>query len=293
MKVKLWGTRGSVPVPQPIGADKRLSLGGNTPCVEVRVPGCEPLVLDAGMGLHWLGNALLEEGFDLGRGRAHLLLTHTHWGHIQGIPFLTPPMLIPGNHFTFYGCGSSGYSLEELLNIQMDAVYCPVPNAFLDGVGATTRICEIDAGSFSIGPVRITARRVNHVPGIICLGYRLDTESASLAYLPDIEYLEEDHRRQALELAGDVDLLIHDAHFTAAEYQTRRGQGHCCADDAVRLAREAEARHLLLFHHHPDRVDSSCYADTVTSTADGLTVEPACEQTLYVIDKSKVKRKWE
>jgi len=237
----------------PYSADTQ--YGGNTPCVEVETGEGVPLILDGGTGLHWLGDALLKSAFGRGQGTAHLLLTHLHWGHIQGIPFF-PPMLIPGNHFTFYGGGGCGYSLKDLLNAQMTPTFCPVPNAFSDEIGATAEVREIDEGEFSIGRIRVTARRLHHAADTICLGYRLEDGAATLAYLPDVEYLEEAHRLPALDLARSADLLIHDAHFATGEYESCRGRGHSCDRDAVRLAREAGVGHLLLFHYHPDHSDA-------------------------------------
>ena len=286
MIVTLWGTRGTVPTP-PLPGSPLSSLGGNTPCGAGDVDDCEPLILDGGTGLHWLGDALLNGDFGRGLGRAHLLLTHTHWDHIQGIPFF-PPLIVPGNRFTFYGCGSEGRSLAALLDDQMDTVYCPVPNPFSCDVGAHVEISEIGAESFQIGSYQITARFVYHRPDTACLGYRLQHGNAVMTYLPDVEYLEEAQRQPALELARDADLLIHDAHFTTAEYAHRRGQGHCSDGDAVDLARDAGARHLLLFHHHPNRKDDSSYA-TVRTVGNPI-VEVACEGARYLVADDGVRR---
>ena len=279
MRVKLWGTRGSVPT--PVSANS--GYGGNTPCVEVETADNRRLILDGGMGLHWLGRSLLEADFGRGAGEAHLLLSHTHWGHIQGIPFCTPSMLIPGNRFLVYGCGNGHDALDDLLRRQMDTTYCPVPNFFKAGIGAKVEIRELDEGEFEIGTTRIQVRRVNHAPGSICLGYRLDDGTASLAYLPDVEYLEEAHREQALELARDVDLLIHDAYFTTAEYAHCRGQGHACDRDAVDLGSAAGARHLLLFHHHPDHDDDAIDAVVDTYASQDFPVEGAREGAEYFL----------
>ncbi|MEW6754318.1 MAG: MBL fold metallo-hydrolase [Candidatus Latescibacterota bacterium] len=261
----------------PGGSPSR--LGGNTPCVEVLESGCETLILDAGMGLHWLGCDLMGRGFACGAGVAHVLLTHLHWGHIQGIPFF-PPLLVPGNRITFCGGSAPGRPLSELLSLQMDDVYCPVPNALGDDVGAAVSVREIGPGSFTIGAWRVTAARVQHSGP--CLGFRVECGSASLAYLPDVEYLERRHWRPALELAEGADLLIHDAHCTAAEYPASRGHGHCCDRDAVRLARQAGSRHLLLFHHRPERVDPDEYGPALAAAPD-LSVEPAREGAVYAL----------
>ena len=279
MRVKLWGTRGSVPTPEPTNS----GYGGNTPCVEVVTGENQRLILDGGLGLHWLGRSLLKAGFGNGKGQAHILLSHTHWGHIQGIPFCTPTMLIPGNHFTVYGCGTPDDSLADLLRKQMETTYCPVPNFLKAGIGAKIEIREIDEGGFKIGSTSVEVRQVNHAPGTVCLGYRLDDGATSLAYLPDVEYLEDAHRAQALELARGVDLLLHDAHFTTAEYAQQRGQGHACDRDAFEIAREAGARHLLLFHHHPDHGDDAIDAVVSTYADQSIPVQGAREGAEYVL----------
>lgn len=284
MRVTLWGARGTVPVPEAAAAGEDCLaggppgiLGGNTPCVELCAPGGQRLILDAGMGIHWLGVALLANGFGGGEEHAHVLITHAHWGHIQGVPFF-PPMLVPGNRVTFYGRGSCGRSLGELLVAQMDRVYCPVPNALADDVGAIARVRELRGDELEIGPFQITAAPVNHAPGTVCLAYRVACGGAVVAYLPDVEYVTDEHFAAAVELARDADLVLHDAHFTVAEYPAHRGQGHASEADAVRLAEAAGASHLLLFHHHPDRRSASEY--TVPSTVD-LDVAAACEGAAY------------
>ena len=276
MRLRLWGTRGSVATPD--AANSR--YGGNTPCVEVRADDGELLILDAGIGLHWLGDELMADGFGGGKGNGHILLSHTHWGHIQGIPFCLP-MLISGNHFSIYGNGGSADSLADLLLEQMDSYYCPVPNFFDDKIGALLSIQEIDEVEFDIGDTRVTTRRVNHVPDTVCLGFRLENGESTVAYIPDVEYLDEGHREPALALAAQADLLIHDAHHTVSEYADRRGCGHGCDSDAVEIARRAGARRLVLFHHHPDRTDDDIDALVSSRSSCDFPVEAAREGAEY------------
>ena len=276
MRVKLWGTRGSIPTPE--SATSR--YGGNTPCVEILADDGERIILDAGIGLHWLGQRLIEDGFGVGRGEAHLLLTHTHFAHIQGIPFFTPAM-IPGNHFIVYGRGSGDDSLDDLLRKQMDTTYCPVPNFLGGGIGARMELREIDAGDFTIGSTAVSVRLVNHVADAHALGFRLESAGHSMAYLPDVEYLREEDRDAALLLAKGVDLLLHDAHYTGAEYGQMQGRGHCSADDAVAVASDAGAERLLLFHHHPNRSDADIDAMVASFAGSGVSVEGACEGAEY------------
>ena len=279
MHITLWGTRGSVPMPSP----EMARYGGNTPCVGVRTGDGELLILDAGIGLHWLGTDLLGNGFAEG-DQAHILITHTHWGHIQGLPFF-PPMLMGGCRIHLYGSGGNA-SLASVLRRQMERAYCSVPNFFDDHIGATLTVKDIDERAFRIGTTTVTPRRVNHAPGVPTFGFRLDDGSSSMAYIPDVEYLDDAHRRPALELADGVDLLIHDAHHTVAEYETRRGFGHCSDATAVALAREAGVGKILLFHHHPDH-DDHVIDGIVSAHADGdLSVEAAAERTEYLLGPS-------
>lgn len=241
------------------------------------------LILDAGMGLHWLGRLLMEGAFGVGQGQAHLLLSHTHWGHIQGIPFFTP-LLIAGNHFSLYGPGE-GEPLQDAMHQQLHSTYCPVPNFFNDQVGATVQIHEVEEGAFAIGDAQVEVRRVNHTPGVTCFAYRLEAGGRTLAYIPDVEYLDAAQRRPALELARRADLLFHDAHCSAAEY--RPGCGHTSDFQAVALAREAGARRLALFHHHPERSDREIDAAVAAHQELGMAVEGARQGQSYKLGKKK------
>jgi len=165
----------------------------------------------------------------------------------------------------------------------MATYYCPVPAFFSEGVGADLTISDIGEGDFRIGATRVIARRVPHGLACACLGYRLEGDDVSLAYIPDVEYEGEEQRRIGLELARDVDLLLHDAHFTAQEYAGRRGLGHSSDQVAVDIAAEAGARRLLLFHHHPDHTDATIDATVATHRHSATPVEGAREGAEYVL----------
>lgn len=246
MRVTLWGTRGSVA--NPSATTRR--YGGSTPCVEVRGTAGELVILDAGIGLHWLGQKLLGEGFTQG-GEAHVLLSHLHWDHIQGLPFFTP-MLMAGNHIQIYGRTGNGQSLEDALLWQMERAYCPVPNFFEPEIGARLTIHDLEDTPLEIGGIQITTRQIHHGTLDMCLGYRLENEGGSLAYLPDVNYTSPEHLKAAIDLAAGVDLLIHDAHHTLSDTEV---DGHATDADAVRVGEEAGVGRVLLFHHHPDRSD--------------------------------------
>lgn len=274
MKIRLWGTRGSIPVPSSLHG----VYGGNTPCVLIELDPTSILILDSGTGLPALGDALLDSPFGDGDGHGHILVSHTHWAHIQGLPFFKP-FLIAGNRFTFWGRGSQGRSLSELLLSQMSTVYCPVPDFFRDDTGALVDVVELGEGSVQIGHATVVSRELNHAIGTVCLGFRIESGDAAITYLPDVEYLQDDHREPALELARDADLLLHDAHFTHNEYETHRGWGHSSDKHAVEIAREANVRRLMLFHHHPDRTDAEIGDIVDRYRSESFPVEAAREGT--------------
>jgi len=283
MRVTFWGVRGSVPTPGPT----TVHYGGNTSCVEVRADG-QLIILDAGTGLRLLGRQLVAE-FDTQPLELTLLLTHTHWDHIQGLPFFQP-VYQPRNHLRILGYEGARHSLEVVLSGQMASPFFPVR---LREVPANIRIDELKRRSFSIGPVRVRACPANH-PGN-CVGYRLFTSSGSLAFFPDHESHPacgaRAHRkhRKLIEFLRGTDLLIMDTQFDAREYARHAEWGHGCLDDVVALALQAKVKTLVLFHHDPDHDDAkiSQMLDharhlvtarkgklRVEAAREGLTVEP-------------------
>lgn len=258
LRVRFWGTRGSLAKPGP----HTLRHGGNTSCVEVHAEGGEALVLDSGTGIHDLGQTLVAAGRRPVNG--HLLITHTHWDHIQGFPFFTP-LYAPGNTWDVYAPRVPGQSIEDVLAGQMAYTYFPIT---LEQLGATIRYHNIVEESFDVGPVRVSAQYVNHPA--VTVGFRLEAGGATVVYATDHEphapHLvgaappaapahREDGRH--LEFLAGADLLIHDAQFTLAEYPARVGWGHTPAEVAVDYALAAGARQLALFHHDPLRHDDA------------------------------------
>ena len=258
MDVRFWGTRGSVAKPGPT----TLRYGGNTSCVEVRGVDGTLIVLDCGTGAHGLGQALVSAGGP--RCDGHLMITHTHWDHIQGFPFFAP-LFIPGNTWDIYAPGALGQQLERTLAGQMEYNYFPVTLAQL---GASIRFHDLVEGRFAVGAVRITAQYLNHPA--LALGYRLQSGGNVVAYSVDHEPHApnpaarrdgeppghgEDQRH--VEFLADADLVIHDAQYTVEEYPQKTGWGHTPAEWAVDYALAARAKRLALFHHDPLRDDDA------------------------------------
>src|ERR671934_888375 len=172
MYLRFWGTRGSLPKPGPT----TLRYGGNTSCVEVRTAGGTLIVLDCGSGAYGLGQALLAEAS--GPLHGHLLISHTHWDHIQGFPFFAP-LFVPGHVWDIYGPGGLGGRLEETLAGQMEYAYFPIT---LGQLGATVRYHDLVEGRFTLDDVCITTRYLNHPA--LTLGYRLEADGVVLVHAP-------------------------------------------------------------------------------------------------------------
>ena len=250
--VTFWGTRGSIPTP---GAHTA-RYGGNTPCVAVLGAGGHLVILDAGTGIRALGLQLVER--QNGAVKAEILLSHTHWDHIQGLPHFKP-FFAPGNAVRVWGSGQGTTSLEAILRQQMDPTVFPVP---LDALSASLTVQQVEPGEFEIGEFKVRAMKLRH-PGVT-LGYRLTPVAGgpSMAYITDNELGSGGHydtpamwRQEFVRFLADVEVLIHDAMYTPEELANHRGWGHSTFTEAVAVAADAGARRLVLFHHEPEHGD--------------------------------------
>lgn len=255
MRVRFWGTRGSLPKPGP----DTLFYGGNTSCVEVQTTAGTLVIIDCGSGLHGLGQALMAASTPSLKG--YILISHTHWDHIQGIPFFTP-FFISGNEWDVYAPKGIGQSVHDTLAGQMQYAHFPVS---LDQMGAKIRYHELIEGAFQIDDVTVRTRYLNHTA--LTLGFRLEADGSTMVYASDHEpfsrplasgkgdILGQD--RQHCEFLAGADLVIHDAQFTLHEYHTKIGWGHSTVEYAVAMCRAAGAGQLALTHHDPLRTDDA------------------------------------
>ncbi len=253
--VRFWGVRGSIPTPGPATS----FYGGNTSCVEVEADG-ETIILDAGSGIRPLGLSLMARaaGKPL---NLHLIISHTHWDHIQGLPFFIPAY-IPTNHLRVVVYSEVRHDLAHVLAMQMDSAYFPVAMKDLPSHPEV----EEAGDHFNCGPVEVEGFFSNH-PGL-CAGYKLQTSAGTIVYVSDNEL---NFEGQAIHLAAETAdhmherfiatlkgarVLIHDAQYTRAEYKSKLGWGHSAFEDTVQLAGESGVEHLVLFHHDPLRSDA-------------------------------------
>ena len=249
MRITLWGTRGSLATPGP----ETVRYGGNTSCVEVRGADGTLLVLDAGTGIRRLGATV---GLEV--RRVDLLLTHLHMDHIQGLGFFRP-LDQPGQEVHIWGPPSTTLDLRGRLARYLSPPLFPV---LLRDLPCRLTLHDVPPEPFEIGGLRVAAALVCH-PGPT-VGYRITEDTTSIAYLPDHEpalgvrqFPEESNWTSGFDLAAGVDLLVHDAQYTALEYPQRVGWGHSAIPHALRFAAAARVKRLVPFHHDPGHDDAT------------------------------------
>jgi len=300
--IRFWGVRGSIPSP----GKETSGYGGNTSCVEVRV-GDQIIILDAGSGIRRLGQSLMKEISESGLN-VTMLITHTHWDHIQGFPFFVPAYH-PRVNIRILGYEGAVHGLRGALFEQMQTAFFPVG---LNQMATHLTFEEMGDMEFDLGgSVKVRTMYANH-PGI-CLGYRLTTPNGDIVYMPDHEAYErcEVERQKAeketsptgleyarvqdekvIEFLRDAEVVIADSQYDAIEYPSRRGWGHTCADDTVQLAARAGAKRVYLFHHDPDHDDSKIEEmvahaqQAATENGSSIKVSAAREGETVLLDKN-------
>ena len=266
MKVRIWGSRGSIAAPGP----ETIRYGGNTSCIEVRGDADETIVLDAGTGARPLGESLMERQVQ----RIDLFLTHLHVDHLEGLGMFAP-IWSPDVELHIWGPPSPVASLDERIATYFSPPLFPV---HLSEVPARVTFHDAPRDPWTIGSITITADPILH-PGAT-VGYRLESDGKSLAYVTDHEpALGTDLDAASTSwisgyaLAHHADLLIHDCQYTEDEYPDHVGWGHPSAAHVASYARRAEVDRLVLFHHHPGHADAELEAMRAAVLA-GWQVEP-------------------
>ncbi|MBK8065533.1 MAG: response regulator [Betaproteobacteria bacterium] len=247
-----WGVHGTLPVP---GAGT-LRRGGNTPCVSVEVSG-EPLfVFDCGSGIKQLSDHLMASGVQ--RFSSRVFISHTHWDHINTIPFFAP-LYIRGNQIEIFGPYQGDLTIARAIAAQMEGVYFPVT---IREFGAHLVFRDLREEKLEFGAVTVETMLLKH-PGY-CLGYKLTSRGRSICYITDNElYLPSDPRRderyleRLVEFVRGTDVLITDTTYRDEEYPAKVDWGHSCVSEVADLAVRAEVKRLHLFHHDPDQDDEA------------------------------------
>ena len=274
MKVKFWGVRGSIASPGP----NTVRYGGNTTCIEVRTDNNELIILDAGTGIFPLSQTLLAEL----PVRANVFITHSHWDHIQGLPFFIPNF-IPGNTLRLHGGFDpvSGKGIEQVMSVQLQYSFFPVREAEMKA--RIEYVTLAPEQSIQIGSATVTPYLLNHP--VIDFGYRIESGGKSVFFTGDHEQpynIYEPHEdgfgdyqifvdeklRAIQEAIRGVDVLIADSSYTDREYPSKKGWGHGTFSSSMAIAKEAGVKVLYCTHHEPSRTDDaleSAFQEAITS----------------------------
>jgi phosphoribosyl 1,2-cyclic phosphodiesterase len=244
-KVKFWGVRGSIACPSP----RHIGFGGNTSCIEVAAGG-ERIIFDAGTGIRSLGQWMLKKEVK----HAHLMLSHTHWDHINGFPFFTPAFLPDRSFEIMAGHVEEGQGgIRKVLSGQMAQPFFPVP---LEAMRGSLKFSDFSAGdTFALSPTTtVRTTPLNHPNG--ATGYRIDHRGKSMCYITDTEHVPGEPDQNILGLIEGADLVIYDSTYTEEEFPEKVGWGHSTWEEGVRLCKAANVRMLAIFHHDPTHDDA-------------------------------------
>jgi phosphoribosyl 1,2-cyclic phosphodiesterase len=277
MEMTFWGVRGSIPAPGP----ETNRYGGNTSCVSIRTAADKLIILDMGTGAVGLGRALMPTDFGKGRGQATVLLSHSHWDHIQGFPFF-PPIFVPGNRFQLYGQARSSSMLEGILEGQMNPHFSPLYT--LKNLGSTIDILAVpEERAFETQGVKVRGLANPH-GSTTALAYRIEEAGRSLVYASDAGYPPEGPTDAMLDLYRGADVLVHDCTYSPEDRAQRLSRGFSSFVEAADAAARAEVKHLVMFHYDQDYGDdvvdvlkARCREELDKRGARGCGLTPAAE----------------
>lgn len=288
MEFTFRGVRGSIASPGP----KTVKYGGNTTCIEVRGDNGELIIIDAGTGIFPLAQDLLSEL----PVSCHIFITHTHWDHIQGLPFFTP-LFIPGNEVTIYGAPDpiTQRGIDAVLNRQMEYAYFPIREAELNAQINYVNLADrqrIEVGSVVIENILMNHPAMDYGYKLSCNGKSLfftgDHEWPSNIYDPeddDYEEFEDEIKKryvETIDFIRDVDALIIDTSYTREEFPSKVGWGHGSFDTSIQVARDCNAKHCFLTHHEPTRSDDALEAAYAQARIDNTVGDDASEPHFYL-----------
>ena len=255
--VRFWGVRGTIACP----STSHIKYGGNTSCIEVMV-GDRTIIFDAGTGIRNLGNELMKRDVR----KAHLLMSHTHWDHINGFPFFVPAYVENRSFHIMAGhLDKVNGGIQDVLNQQMNSPMFPVP---LETMQAKLRFEDFKAGEqFKLySDVNIRTAQLRHPNG--ATGYRIEYDGKSVCYITDTEHVPGEPDQKILELIEGSDLVIYDSTYTEEEFLTKVGWGHSTWNEGLALCQAANVKKFAIFHHEPDHDDD--FVDGIEAQAQAI-----------------------
>ena len=283
MKVKFWGTRGSVPVP----GHSTIKYGGNTPCLEISYDDEHILILDAGTGIRTLGNEIINK---YKSKKIQIFITHAHWDHIQGLPFFLP-FFQSDYEIDIYNNLENGATLDQIINAQMQPMFFPVNMEVFKAVINFHKLC--DDCIIDFGELKIHTFPVHHSKGT--LSFKLVQNGKTIVFMTDNEIYYKDSKTypnfdtiseknsELIDFCKGADYLIHDCMYSSDDFPSKVGWGHSNNIALGHFAVLAKVKNLILFHYEPEYTDdkvTKLLEDTVTFVkkhAPDMNVIPATE----------------